>query len=40
MKKTLEFFIEKAKSVHGNKYDYIEADFKNLVSDIKNLISK
>lgn len=35
MKKTLEFFIEKAKSIHGNKYDYSQSQYVNSHTPLK-----
>ena len=35
MKRTLEFFIEKARSIHGEKYDYSESQYINSHSPLK-----
>ena len=38
--KTTEEFIQKAKEIHGNKYDYSLVDYKNATSKIKIVCSK
>ena len=41
MKKlTTEQFIEKAKSIHGNKYDYSSVEYKNIRTDVKIFCKK
>jgi len=34
-KSTIEEFIEKAKKIHGNKYDYTNVDYKNVHTHVK-----
>ena len=40
MKRTLEQFIEKAKQIHGDKYDYSLVEYDNCKKKIKILCKK